>query len=135
MAVPRPASGLLLSLLEADTDTLRRVEFLEPHVSSHVVAGSSASDVTAAGSRTLATTTGRAWTTAQIEGSTSTVELGSRVVLQLGPGRSLVAFLAGTGLALSRTIGSNLFSLQAPDSPAAIEAAAGFVQRPGVTAS
>jgi subtilisin family serine protease len=78
---------------------------------------------------------GPAWTLAQLEGSTNRVEIGSRVVLKLDPGHSLDPFLAGSGLSLARTVSSNLFILQAADSPSAIEAAEALAKQPGVAAS
>jgi subtilisin family serine protease len=63
------------------------------------------------------------------------VELSSRVVVDLAPGRSLAAFLAGRKLTVSRAVNSNLFILQAPDSQAAIDAAETLARQDGVLAS
>jgi subtilisin family serine protease len=72
---------------------------------------------------------------AQLEGSTNTVELSSRIVLQLEPGRSLGTFLAGRSVTLARTIKSNVFILQAPTSGDAIDNAEALSQQKGVVAS
>jgi len=129
------AFGFWFSALGADTNGLLRVEFREPRATSYLVQQAAASKAPTAGSSSVTATAGQAWTTAWIAGSTNTVELGNRLVLQLDPGRSLDTFLPGGPLTLSRTIRSNLFILQASDSQAAIEAAAALAQREGVQAS
>jgi subtilisin family serine protease len=129
------AFSLLFPALGAETNGLARVEFREPRASAYLVPGSAASGAKTAGRSAVAATAGQTWTTAWIEGSTNTVELGNRVVLQLEPGRNLDAFLAGGQLTRSRTIRSNLFILQATDSRTAIEAAAALAPREGVLAS
>jgi subtilisin family serine protease/subtilisin-like proprotein convertase family protein len=61
------------------------------------------------------------WVTAQLDdGSTNSVAFGSRVVIQLQPGTSLDAVVAGRPLRLSRVVAPDLFLLQAPDADAAI---------------
>jgi len=56
-------------------------------------------------------------------GSTNFVEFSSRVVLQLNAAEDLNRLLAGHELLLARTIGSNLFVLQAPDALTAVREA------------
>lgn len=56
-------------------------------------------------------------------GSTNFVEFSSRVVLQLKAAENLNSFLSGHELSLARTIGSNLFILQAPDAMTAVQEA------------
>lgn len=129
------AFGLLLPALGADTNGWERVEFREPRATSYLVPKAAASDATTAGGASVTATTGQAWTTAWIEGTTNTVELGNRVVLQIEPGQSLDTFLAGGPLTLSRTVRSNLFILQASDNRTAMEAAAALAQQEGVQAS
>lgn len=62
----------------------------------------------------------RAWA---VDGSTSSVEFGDSVVLQLQPGANLDSVVRGQSLKLSRTVSSNVFILQAPNAVvAALEA-------------
>src|ERR1043166_3710971 len=62
------------------------------------------------------------------------VELGSRVVLQLEPGRNLNALLKQSSLHLSRTVLSNVFLLQAPDAWTALREAEQLARKAGVLA-
>jgi len=56
------------------------------------------------------------WLKAWPDGSsTNYIELGSRVVLQLKSGRDYKQFITGHALELARTVGPNIFILQAPD--------------------
>src|SRR5581483_1812853 len=50
-----------------------------------------------------------------LHGSTNTVSLGSRVVLQLTPGTDLDKVIRGHELQRSKTFAPNLYILQAPD--------------------
>lgn len=122
----------LFSIARAATDTtVRRVEFREPHPTAYLIA-----NPTNPGTRTkLFSARDHAPVVAQIAGATNTVEISSRLVLKIEAGLDLNALLAGRNLALSRTLSSNLFILQAADSLSAIEAAESLAARKGVLAS
>jgi subtilisin family serine protease len=76
------------------------------------------------------------WLEAQPDdGSTNTVEFGDQVVLELAPGTKLDSLVKGKSLALSRTVSSNIFLLQAPNAVAAAREAARLADAPGVRAS
>ncbi|MCW5559342.1 MAG: S8 family serine peptidase, partial [Verrucomicrobiae bacterium] len=64
-----------------------------------------------------------------------TVELGSRLVLQLNAGDAVEPFLEGRPVTLARTVAPGLHILQAPDSSTAITVAAEFADLPGVVSS
>src|SRR3954470_7665582 len=91
---------LPITLSAAAMDALRHVRFREPH-QAHYILDESSRD--------------KAWTQAHHEGSTSHVEIGSRIVLQVEPGIDLAGLITGRGLTLSHTIQSNVFILQAVD--------------------
>src|SRR6185436_18622832 len=57
------------------------------------------------------------------DGTTNSVEFGSRVVLQVTSTERLQPLLAGGLLKHSRTVDANVFILQAPDAPAAVREA------------
>ncbi len=81
-------------------------------------------------------TTAMPWLEAfPLSGSTNRVELGSRIVLQLGPGVDLAALLKGRPVQPARRVGTNLFVLQAADPRAALEQAAELARQPGVLAA
>src|SRR5438874_237945 len=102
----------------ADTNTSRRVHFREPHHTHYILLNSAGSNSN--GKPEAANAATRQWTQARLDnGGTNTVELSSRVVLQLAPGKDLSGLLATQRLTLSRTVNSNLFILQAADSMAA----------------
>lgn len=121
-----------LALAESETNSSRRVEFLGSGGGSYLIPLSGNAKPTI---RVATGVNGPEWTQAQLESSTNLVELSSRVVLKLEPGKSLDPFLADSSLSLARTISSNLFILQAADSPSAIEAAGALAKQPGVLAS
>lgn len=121
----------MLATLGADTNTARRVEFRERGSGTYLIPSSANTKTTI---RTTTSTYWPEWTQAQLDGSTDMIELGSRVVLKLEPGRHLDETLAGTSLTWSRTISSNLFILQAADSPSAIEASEILAKQEGVLA-
>ncbi len=112
---------------------LRTVQFREPHQTRYTLVE------TASTNRTLmvrsTAVNAPPWTRAKPDGSTNPVELGSRVVVQLAPGKDLNLLLTNQNLSLSRTIASNLFILQAPDSLAAIDAAEALATQDGVVAA
>ena len=117
----------------AETNVTRRFEFREPHQAAyHIRVINATNDM---GKRLFAGNPGDEWTPARIDGSTNTVELGSRVVLQLKPGHGLDAFLASSSLTLARTVSSNLFILQAADAASAIAAAETLARQEGTLAS
>lgn len=125
--------GGMFELLHAETSTTRRLEFREPQATTYIVGAAQrrgGATATKAASRA-----GDSWTVATIEGTTNKVQLGDRVVLQLESGEALDRLLAGRNLTLSRTICSNLFILQAPDSELAIDAAEKLAKLEGVIAS
>lgn len=66
------------------------------------------------------------------ESDANPVELGSRVVLELSDPKELAAAIAGLPLELSRTVGPDVFILQAPDAAAGLRAAEALSARPGV---
>jgi subtilisin family serine protease/subtilisin-like proprotein convertase family protein len=68
------------------------------------------------------------------DGSTNSVEFGSRVVIQLDAGADLQALLAARPLELSRVVRSNVFVLQAPDAWTAIREAQQLSALAGVAA-
>src|SRR6266404_4426342 len=104
----------------ADVVPNRKVRFREPRETSYVLVGAASHD----------------WTAARREGgSAAQIELGSRIVLQIKAGTDLDGLLRNRGLALSRTISSNLFILQAADSRGAIDAAESLASVEGVVAS
>lgn len=75
------------------------------------------------------------WTRACLAGAPHhCVELGHRIVLQVAPGTDLHPLLSAHGLTVARTIRTNLFILQAADSPSAIRAAEALADASGVTA-
>jgi subtilisin family serine protease/subtilisin-like proprotein convertase family protein len=77
-----------------------------------------------------------AWLKAWPEnGSTNFVQFGSRVVLQTKSAESLPDLLAGHNLALSRTVLSNVFILQAADPLAALREADRLARLPEVLAA
>lgn len=78
---------------------------------------------------------GAEWLRARPIGSTHAIEFGSRVVVQLAAPSSLPALLASRPLALSRTVTSNLFLLQAPDALTAAREAGRLAALPGVSVS
>jgi len=112
---------------------LRQVRFREPHQTHYTLIGISATNRTPV----IRSTAGNApaWTRARLGTSTNTVELGSRVVLQLAPGKDLSLLLTNRNLSLARTIAPNLFILQATDSLAAIDAAEALATQDGVLAA
>ena len=105
--------------------------FLETHPRSYLI-----SDLNdrANGKLLSAAAVDHSWTTATLEGTTNSIELGSRVVLQLEPGRGIESYLTGRQLSLVRTVGKNLFILQALSSKAAISASTNLAQAEGVKA-
>ncbi|MBN8249782.1 MAG: hypothetical protein J0L84_20365, partial [Verrucomicrobia bacterium] len=64
-----------------------------------------------------------------------TVELGSRIVLQVNPQTALESVLKGHSLTVARTVAPGMYLLQAANSAAAITAAAALAERPEVVAS
>ena len=68
-------------------------------------------------------------------GSTNSIELGSRVVLQLKSAADLKRLTAGHPLELSRTVAPNLFILQAPDALTAAKEAHRLSALDGVVAA
>src|SRR5687767_5798847 len=76
------------------------------------------------------------WVRASLDdGSTNFVELGSRVVVHLGPETTLVDLLTNGVLQVSRTIGPDVFILQAPDARTAAHEADRLAALPQVRAS
>ncbi|MBC8094994.1 MAG: S8 family serine peptidase [Akkermansiaceae bacterium] len=69
------------------------------------------------------------------DGSTNSVQLGSRVVLQVNSADALEELTGGGPLTLSRTISSNVFIFQAPDAMTAVREAARLAALPQVRAS
>ena len=67
------------------------------------------------------------------DGSTNSVELGSRLVLSLSSADRLLPLVQGSPLRLSRTVASNLFILQAPDVRTALSEAQRLASLPEVT--
>ncbi len=120
--------GVAAKAWSAETNTGRIVQFREPHPKRYVLIGPVGTRATARD--------GQSWMRARLEsGDTNTVEIGSRVVLELAPGTDLDSVLTNRNLALSRTVRSNLFILQAADSQAAIDAAEALAGQKGVSAS
>jgi subtilisin family serine protease/subtilisin-like proprotein convertase family protein len=68
-------------------------------------------------------------------GSTNSVELGSRIVVQLKSAEALDPLIAGTSLKLSRTVAPKVFVLQAPDAWTAAHEAGRLAALPDVLAS
>ena len=121
-------SGSDLRAAVPNSDNSRRVQFREPHPTRYLLL----EDV-ATNQPVLA---GEHWTRVRREGgSTHFIELGSRVVLQLAPGRDLNSLLTHQPLVLSRVVRSNLFILQAPDSKTAMVSAQDLATADGVEAS
>jgi subtilisin family serine protease/subtilisin-like proprotein convertase family protein len=121
---------ILPSLAQAaeGSNAVRRVTFREPHSVAYLI------EQPALALQKL--DAHAPWTRARRDdGSTNIVELGSRVVLQINSTGQLQRLLAGRSLQLSRQVSSNLFILQAADSAAAIDHAAGLALEPGVSAS
>src|SRR5260221_7908211 len=112
---------------------LRQVRFREPRQTHYTLVGVSATNPSPV--VRSAVVNAPAWTRARLGASTNTVELGSRVVVQLAPGKDLNVLLANRNLSLSRTIASNLVILQANDSLAAIDAAEALATQDGVLAA
>jgi len=119
-----------------DVSVPRTVRFREPHATAYVV-----ESAPTASARALATATEPSgqWTRASASGDPeNTVELGSRVVLQLEPGRTLESLrevFSRLELRADRTVSPDLHILQAPDSARAITAAETLSETPGVVAS
>jgi subtilisin-like proprotein convertase family protein/subtilisin family serine protease len=74
----------------------------------------------------------RAWPD---NGSTNSIELGSRIILQLAPGADLDALLVGRPLAVEQRLTAHLFILRATDAEAAIREAAALAESPLVRAA
>src|SRR5689334_14858078 len=98
---------LAASIALVHSQSADRFEFRMPHGLAYRVDDAQ---------RLLAAGAAPEWIAAHIDGnSTNSVELGSRVVVQLRSADDLANLTAGHQLQLSRTIRSNIFILQAPD--------------------
>jgi hypothetical protein len=110
----------ILSFTATAAENSRKVHFREQHNTSYILTDASNRD----------------WTVARRgNNSAGTVELGSRIVLQIEPQVDLNVLIANRGLTLSRTLSSGLFILQAQDSRSAIDAAEALAGEPGVITS
>jgi subtilisin family serine protease len=76
--------------------------------------------------------TGEPWTLTVSESSHDHYELGHRIVLRVEEGTNATALADAHGLKISRTVGSNLFILEARDSKTAIQVAEALAEAPGV---
>lgn len=114
----------------AGTNAYRAIEFREPHPTRYVL-------VSPGQRLSHGAVAGEQWTRVRREdgAAAETLELGSRVVLELEPGADLQRVIAGQDLVLSRVIRSNLFILQETDSLAAIGVSEALSLRDGVAAS
>ncbi len=133
----RPLAPLVLVAaalgLQAGTNEVATLEFREPHAQTYLLLPAASAGSTNA-LRLASAAKGR-WRLAQPEGTTNTVEIGDRLVLQLEAGVELASVVSDQSLVLSRTLSSNLFILQTPSPEAAIEAAQGLSVQTGVVAS
>jgi subtilisin family serine protease/subtilisin-like proprotein convertase family protein len=74
----------------------------------------------------------RAW---PVDGSTNCVQLGNRIVVQLGSANELDALIASRPLKVARRVGSNMFVLEAADAALAAREADSLAGLPTVIAS
>lgn len=113
----------------AGTNEFRTVHFREPHSTHYVLVD--------LGGTNLPARAGQLWLRARPESgpTNDVVEFGSRVVVELAPGSDLNSVLTNHNLTLARTVRSNLFILQAPDSQTAIDAAQSLGENAGVVSS
>src|SRR5256885_15557185 len=100
--LPPLALPLPFPTLAADTNSARKVHFLEPHQTRYTLVEPALTNGNLPARPAVVAKP--AWTKARLEGSTNTVELGSRLVLQLAPGKDPAPLLARHGLLLSRTV-------------------------------
>ncbi len=119
------------------TNAPRVVEFREPLTRRYVIETAGPTNATGPSKASAVPTSlmKGEWTTARLAGTTNTVLLGSRIVLQLVPGQDLNALLAGRKVTVARTIRTHLFILQAADSATAIDMAESLSRLPGVRAA
>src|SRR5256885_14551360 len=103
---------LPLTAIAAETNGLRHVHFREPREGHYLLTGHT--------NQAEPQAPRQPWTQARREGSSKTVEIGSRLVLQVDDPARLKTLLANRGLTISRTVNPNLLILQASDSTAAI---------------
>src|ERR1043165_6587947 len=75
--------------------------------------------------------TGEPWTLTLSESSHDHYELGHRIVLRIEEGTNATALADAQGLKVSRTVGPNLFILEARDSKTAIQVAEALAEAPG----
>lgn len=107
------ASGFAQSSLSPGT---ARFQFREPRSQSYLVATNQF--------RMLSAPATNDWIQATLaDGSTNTVELGSRIALHVKPGVDVNSLLKGHGLALARAVAPNVYILQAPNAWSALSAA------------
>ncbi len=123
---------LLAAGVRAQTNDTVQFTFREPIPREYSVAKEVLSP---AAQLTSASLGEESWTQATLEGTTQTVDLGSRVVLQIDAGQTLQNYLAGRALTLVRAVSADLFILQAKDSFAAIQLASELAAMEGVLAS
>lgn len=75
------------------------------------------------------------WLKVFVGQSTNTMELGSRIAIQIKPGTDLKKIIGGRASKLSRNVAPNVFILQAPDAMTAIHEAEAFAKLSDVLAS